>query len=271
MLGKLLKHEIRATARTFLPLYGTVLVLGFVNKIFTVFRVFDRNSAFPVELTAMLAMMLYSFVICAIFVMTLIVTIQRFHKNLLGDEGYLMFTLPVKPWQHITAKMLTAALWFIVSVFVTVISVMIIALNTRMLLDIPQGIWEFIRQVNQELGIHWPMFTLEIIVLCFAFLMSGILMIYASMSLGHLSQRHRVMMSFASFLGLSFAAQMISGIFFRVMEAVTDMESMWYFLSEHTIASVHLGMLVMIVWNLAFCAAYFFLSNYVLSRRLNLE
>ena len=39
----------------------------------------------------------------AAFVLTLIIQIQRFSKNLLGDEGYLMFTLPASVSQHITA------------------------------------------------------------------------------------------------------------------------------------------------------------------------
>ena len=38
---------------------------------------------------------LVSMLIAAAFVITLILTIQRFYKNLLTDEGYLMFTLPV--------------------------------------------------------------------------------------------------------------------------------------------------------------------------------
>lgn len=40
----------------------------------------------------------------ALFVLTMIVIIQRFYKGLLCDEGYLMFTLPVKPWQLIATK-----------------------------------------------------------------------------------------------------------------------------------------------------------------------
>ena len=46
----------------------------------------------------------------------LIIQIQRFSKNLLGDEGYLMFTLPASVSQHITAKLVVAVLLDVLSV-----------------------------------------------------------------------------------------------------------------------------------------------------------
>lgn len=52
----------------------------------------------------------------AAFVLTLIIQIQRFSKNLLGDEGYLMFTLPASVSQHITAKLVVAVLLDVLSV-----------------------------------------------------------------------------------------------------------------------------------------------------------
>ena len=34
MLGKLLKYEIKSTARTFLPLYGMILLVALINRFF---------------------------------------------------------------------------------------------------------------------------------------------------------------------------------------------------------------------------------------------
>ncbi len=58
--------------------------------------------------------------------MTLTMMIQRFNKNLLSDEGYLMHTLPVKPWKHIASKLLASMLWMIGSVVVALISILVI-------------------------------------------------------------------------------------------------------------------------------------------------
>lgn len=158
MLRKLMKYELKATARIFLLLYGTVLALGLLNKLFFMMGIFGGNLPFPVELTAGLTMMMYFFVIGAIFVMTLIITIQRFYKNLLGDEGYLMFTLPVKPWQHIVSKMTVAIFWFIVSVFVTIFSGLMIGISFELLAELPDIFSQIMGEFYEYFSFHWLFF-----------------------------------------------------------------------------------------------------------------
>ena len=48
--------------------------------------------------------------------------LQRFYKNLLSGEGYLMHTLPVRPWQHIASKLIAAVVWTVLSFFVVCVS-----------------------------------------------------------------------------------------------------------------------------------------------------
>lgn len=271
MLRKLLKYEIKATGRTFLPLYGTVLALAIINKVFYGLLWNTQSSVFPLELTAGLASMIYGFTICAIFVMTLLVTIQRFQKNLLGDEGYLMFTLPVKPWQHITCKMLTAALWFVVSVFVTGFSGLLIGLSWDMVAEIPRTFFELIQELSESFGGSWFLYLLEGLLLGILFLASGILLIYAAMALGHLLNRHRILAAFGAFLGLSFISQMLTGFVGRAFVELMDTRSLDAFMQANQNLSVHLLMLALIAWCLFFCAAYFFCTERILTKRLNLE
>ena len=82
-------------------------------------------------------MMVYVITLIGIFVATMLITIQRFYKSLLGDEGYLMFTLPVRPWQLITSKLIVSALWSIVSCVVAVGSIMVMAIGLDDLRDLP--------------------------------------------------------------------------------------------------------------------------------------
>nr|MBP9921366.1 ABC transporter permease [Proteiniclasticum sp.] len=58
-----------------------------------------------------------------IMVMTFILIVTRFDRNLLGDEGYLMFTLPAKTSTLITAKLLTAILWLFGTFLVFLLSI----------------------------------------------------------------------------------------------------------------------------------------------------
>ena len=59
MLKKLLKYEIRATARLFLPVFGAILLLAILNNIF-----FNFNDI-P-DFAAVLTMMLYVILIIAL-------------------------------------------------------------------------------------------------------------------------------------------------------------------------------------------------------------
>lgn len=275
MLRKLMKYELKATARVFLLLYGTVLALGLLNKFFFMIDIFNRNLPFPVELTAGFTMLMYFFVIGAIFVMTLIITIQRFYKNLLGDEGYLMFTLPVQPWQHIVSKMTVAVIWFIVSVFVTIFSGLMIGVSFDMLAELP-GIFSKVMEEFQEwFSFHWIFFFLEFLVLCLAGLCSSILMIYASMSAGHLFQKHRLVGSFAAFLVFNFLMQLASGFFFVFLDAIGHKNwELFHHLSlfdSNSFMPLHIGMLILIIWPLIIAIAYFIFTNYILNRKLNLE
>src|SRR5699024_3526845 len=101
---KLLKYEWKACARICLPMYAALLLLSVVTRVMMVEQVQELLYGIPSVLIAML----YLAMIVAVFVVTAIILIQRFYKNLLGDEGYLMFTLPVTVGQHIWSKLIVS-------------------------------------------------------------------------------------------------------------------------------------------------------------------
>ena len=99
MLGKLMKHEFRATRRVMLPLYLILLVTA-VAANFSTRMLFDSRHW---ALTTLGTLLVISFgvAVAGVCVMSVLLMVQRFYKNLLQDEGYLMFTLPVSVHQHI--------------------------------------------------------------------------------------------------------------------------------------------------------------------------
>ena len=58
----------------------------------------------------------------AIAVITALTIIQRFTRNLLGREGYLMHTLPVTPAQLILSKLISSMVWLLCSILVIALS-----------------------------------------------------------------------------------------------------------------------------------------------------
>lgn len=128
MLAKLIKHEFKATARIFLPILGTVLVLTGAAAL-TVklggILVLPGGTGWggPVLGLASGLLCLLTFIaMMAMMTAAVVVTIQRFYKNLLGDEEYLMFTLPVTPAQHITAKLAVGTVWTLLSLALAVLA-----------------------------------------------------------------------------------------------------------------------------------------------------
>jgi|GEM_PF-3878772 len=194
MLGKLLKYEIKATGRIFLPLYAVLFLFAIITRIFNPGAGF--NSEFQagsgaMQITGGIMMAAYVSIIVAIFVVTVVMMIQRFYKNLLSDEGYLMFTLPVRPWKHIASKLIVSVLWIVVSGIVTMLSVAVLVSTWELWKAIPDAFAKLIEMINQYFGASGYWFGLEMLLLMLTSLVLGILLIYAAIALGHLFTRHR--------------------------------------------------------------------------------
>lgn len=103
MLGKLIKYDLKALAKILAPLWGVLLVMGLI------FGISIRSNLEGIGNTmTVFSLVVIVAVIVAIFVMNVIVVIQRFWKGLLQEEGYLMFTLPVTTRSLILSKVISA-------------------------------------------------------------------------------------------------------------------------------------------------------------------
>lgn len=263
MLAKLMKYEIKSTARLFLPLYVVLFVFALLNRYLNPLKVMETSAIFSMQsILQALSMTIYFALVVAVFVMTLVIIIQRFYKNLLGDEGYLMFTLPVKTWQHITSKFLTAIIWCAFSAIAIGISLLtIIGLK-----EITQILPQFIEILKQSFGnVGWIVLPLLVL----AQLSAGIMMIYNSIALGHLFQKNRLLASFAMYCALYFIQQVFYVIFLLIM-ANTALGAIIH--SAAPIPSNLNLFLGAIAIGGAFTAAvHFVVIHYVLKRKLNLE
>ena len=270
MLGKLLKYEVRATGRTFLPLFAVLFLFTVINKIFFIIQ--PHNFSLPQGIS----MTVYVITLIGIFVATLLITIQRFYKNLLGDEGYLMFTLPVRPWQLITSKLIVSALWSVVSCIVAVCSIMVMAIGLDDLRDFPAA-WRFIWQnMDKWFGLSPLAFFIELVLLMLAGLALSILVVYLSIALGHQLNSKKLLGSFGAFLVVTTAIQTVTMVGISLLPHIghwLDRGFGFYrwmnTLSVDTVA--HMGMWCGIAYEVFFSAICFFVTNHLLTKHLNLE
>lgn len=263
MLGKLLKYEFRATGRLFLPLYGALMIFALINALLLSFREVP-------QLLAVLAMLVYVLLAIAIFVVTFIVMIQRFYKNLLSDEGYLMFTLPVKAWYHILCKLIVSTVWLIVSTAITLFTIFIMMFNAD-LFRATVKLWDIVMSgFLLYLGPQEILTILEFFVTMFISVIGSILAIYTAISLGHLFRRHRILAAFGAYIVLSIVssllAQLVYGLFgtFRMLAPSATLAAQGAWLLHQLL---YPGLIVTIIE----CVLYFLITNFVLSRKLNLE
>lgn len=266
MLSKLIKYEIKATGRIFLPLFLALLLFAGITRFISIIG--PEKWTTP----STISMAIYIIIMVGMFVMTFIMMIQRFYKNLLSDEGYLMLTLPVKTWEHIVSKLLVSMLWIVASGSFALISVLIIALKKGDLTRILEGFAVIYNLVFEELGASLYLLSFEIIIGIFVSLASGILIVYASIAIGHLFNQHKILASFGAFIGLNTLSQIlfmligsIPGIAFSSNFHVTSND----FIGMQPI--IQLAIVYGIIFAGLLSAAYFAVTNFILSKRLNLE
>ncbi len=106
MLGKLLKHEIKHSARYIMLIYAAVLAAAGVTGI----SMLTQTG----WLGVLGCFALYTVGFAAIIV-TLVSVIKNFYDTLYARQGYLTFTLPVKCSTLLLSKVIVSVMWIIVS------------------------------------------------------------------------------------------------------------------------------------------------------------
>ena len=258
MLGKLIKYEFKATGRIFLPIFGALLVVAVINRIFL---------SLSFEIPTAIGIAISTIMMIGIAVLTLILTLQRFSKNLLGSEGYLMFTLPVKTSNLIFSKLIVSSVWFIASGIIVSIAILIMAFSGINLHEIIESIRYFFSTFNVDY-LHIVLYVIEAIVFMILSLFSTILLLYACMSLSLFFNKHRGLAAFGVFILFNIIGQTIGGIlvatgfpdlFVITFESLSDLYQM------------HFVALLSIITDLITGVIFYLITMYMLKNKLNLE
>ena len=264
MLGKLLKYELKATSRVFIPLYIAILVVSIVNGLSLNLEILNIQGLATIVLMCLFI---------SLFVITIVVTIQRFNKNLLKDEGYLMFTLPVSSKHLILSKYLTSLIWTFLSFVVAFLSFTIIfMIPTYKYFDFSYFINEFNLLFSNMLNLNILGQFLKIILLMIISYTIFIFNVYLALSVGQLPifNRFRNVSSFIGFLVInlliSYAQNIVDNAFVNI-EAIDNIN---YAINSVT-SIVSKGLNIAIVINLIIILVLFFATTYILDKKLNLE
>lgn len=262
MLGKLIKYEFKATGRTFLPLYGVILLVALIQRFLGrsnkgVFE--ELNTLGNFTTLALVGLFI------ALVVITLIVTIQRFQKNLLSDEGYLMFTLPVKIRSLIITKMLVAVTWVILSGIVGVITFIVLFATGEFFAEVGQMFSIFIPRmmimIQDEAGRMGLFVITQFALATFLMYIQFVALIYLSLAIGQFPsfQKHRTAASFIAFFVINTVINWITGM--------AMVESLYTATHIDPIRSLFIANIMAVV----LIVVMFEGTNYILKKHLNLE
>lgn len=269
MLGTLMKYEIKAVARLLLPLYGAWIIVAFLLGLSLRSDGISSNSNVVITLTGLL----YAFFTAAAVVVTAFILIQRFYKNLLGNEGYLMFALPVSTGKHLTNKIVSGAMWAFIGVVAAIVTGIAIIIAI-------EGVGSF---VDDAIFLLKDFLLIverapSALLICLQLLVFAVLgcaqlaaEIYAAIAVGHQWSNHRVLGAILAYIAFQTVEGVLGRIALSIHDFVWDKGGLDFFNNLSAMAQTHITLLILILVVAAVLAIYWFISWKLLDSRLNLE
>ena len=217
MLGTLLKYEFKAVGRLLLPLYGAWLIAAIMLGLATAGTGTSGGSVLFIVVSGIL----YGAFAMVAVILTCILLIQRFYKNLLGNEGYLMFALPVTTGQHLLNKILSGAFWGTTGLIVAAISGLLIAGFSQGFASVVDGFHFMFGDMDMiiEREPSMPLVIIELFVGAFVVFGETAAKLYAAIAVGHQWSNHRVMGAIAAFIGFGIIESVLGNIIGKIIDA----------------------------------------------------
>ncbi|MDE6606693.1 MAG: hypothetical protein K2K54_02915 [Lachnospiraceae bacterium] len=277
MLKKLIKHEWRSVWKVpgavnlFLLLYTLMGTLSFHSSIW-------ESDNKIIESLLLLASIFYIISIIVISFTVMIYLTVRFYRNIYTDEGYLMHTLPVSQRSLVFSKLLVAFLWIVITgivILISIFSVVVTLLTVQENISFSE-IWDVLTMIfNKEYAAHFKQTfgigTLHGFLLALTMaitnILQGILMIYASISVGQMFQKHKVLGSFLGYIVIHTVLQILNSVLLA--------PAMFSMRFDSTMADVTNVLLpyyyFMLGESIILCIVFFFMTEYFMKKKLNLD
>ena len=232
MLGKLMKHEFRATARIMLPVMGAMVALALLANLSIRGLAGNLSDVPMLKILFTLIIIFFGAAVVATVVMSLVIMVSRFYRNLLKDEGYLMFTLPVSVHELIWSKLIVSLVWFLATGLLIFLVMALMALNLShtnlemILKQLPS--WSEIIGWLDQAGVRGQVITflVQTVLGTLTGILAACLHFYAAMALGHMFSKDKVLLSIVFFVGISFAFNLMEMGYGVVGFGLSDLENL---------------------------------------------
>lgn len=255
MFWNLVRYEFKNVNKWYLALYAAVLVLSALIGIQT--QGF-KNLPYQESQATMLLFLATVFggLMITLGISTLFLIIKRFKGSVYDRQGYLTLTLPVSEHYIITAKLVGAFIW-------SILSSAILALSAFVILTLTAPNWFATSDLIPLAGTYLPQLSLMGV----SFLLntiSEILCIYLAISIGQLFNEYRTALAVVAYIGIKIVIGFIE-LFFNT-SANFYVNSLAGFNDNF-----YMGASVGIVEELIFIAIFYLGTYYILRNKVNLQ
>ena len=255
MFWNLVRYEFKNVNKWYLALYAAVLFLSaLIGLQAQTYNNLPSKESQPVLLVFLAVV--FGGLMLTLGISTLFLIIKRFKGSVYDRQGYLTLTLPVSEHYIITAKLVGAFIWSMISSAVLALSAFII-----LTLTVPE--WAALSDLIPFIGTHLPQLSLMGV----SFLLntiSGILCIYLAISIGQLFNEYRTALAVVAYIGIQIVVGFIE-LFFNT--SANFYVNSLVGLNEH----FYMGASISIIEELIFIAIYYLGTYYILRNKVNLQ
>lgn len=285
MLKKLLKYDVAAIWKIWLPISLGVIVMSLVMSL-TVRATLETSgsSTSDVFLALMMFFTIMATVIgwAGLWIATPLLCYIRYYKNFFSDQGYLTFTLPVKRRDLYLSKVINALIWSVGNALVTLVALSIIGL----IVPTPEVSGQIInpvvfQSIGELLKLLWDLvsgwtivYFLEVLVLMVIAALYSIGMFHMCITIGSvIAKKRKVLTAVGLYLGINFLLSFVSNAFslffsspltgfFSLLENYSDAR-------QCVILAV--ALLIVILVAAVMTAVYHLVTLHLIERKLNLS
>ena len=269
MVKKLYKHEFLAWLRVLPIVYMITLSVAAVHRIIQFFE----NDTVYYGIISGSAIFVYVIALLACIFTPIIFGITRFYKNLFTGEGYLSFTLPVTPGNHLWVKVLTAVVFSILSVLVCLVSVVIITAG-----DVLTEIWKaaeyLLKMIPEKYVGHLWGYCGEFLTLLLISGFATYLFYYTCICIGQLFRKNRVLAAVGVYFGYYMINQVFStvlGVGMAILEESGALENIYLWIGKYPIETIHIALGGSIAFSAVWVLVYWLICHTIIRKKLNLE
>lgn len=265
MLGKLIKYDLKSSAKLFLLIHGIFLVFCVIFRFFYMDKIVLSIDNEMLILSLTLFITLFSLLVSALMFFTLLQIAFRYYRNLFSREGYLSWTLPVSGIQHLWAKLISGYILLVADTLIIAGGILFLVTGE----NITSAYSLIADEATAALGMSLSRFSLLLLIFYLISCVFSVIMIYFCITVGQLFPGHRVLCAIAAYFITSTVTQAAVLILMFVLGYFPGTTSLTGkdFSFTHYITEIYIftGIISFII-----SAAMYIVTHYIMKKKINL-